>query len=180
MADRVMCHFPFFLNHLRVSFASYSRLYFICNSYKTPVLWCPRFQIHESAMLEISSLIVKSCSWQEGRPFCFYSKQNWQNISIRLRWMAYFHWVLIQPLRSMEWLNSGFILTGRVSLFLSFCLSFFSLSPSSSVKSPDALPSQRDPYKSPHSGPPRPLVSDLCCRFVRTFVPLCVFASKQA
>lgn len=78
----------------------------------------------------------------------------WQNISIRLTVVEWptFHWVLTQPLSSMKWLNIFFILPRQVSVFLS--------SPVSSVKSPDALPSQcgimGNPYRRPHSGPPCP------------------------
>lgn len=91
------------------------------------MLWCLRFQIHKSGLLEISNPILKNHFYQEVRPFWLYSSWNiwtqwrswymaWQNDLVE--WPT-FHWVLTQPLSSMEWLNSVFILAGQLSVFLS-------------------------------------------------------------
>lgn len=88
------------------------------------MLWCLMFQIHKSG---ISNLILRNHSYQEVRPFWLYSSWNiwtqwrswymaWQTDLVE--WPT-FHWVLTQPLSSMEWLNSVFILAGQLSVFLS-------------------------------------------------------------
>lgn len=127
-------HFLFFLNHLWSQSALaqiYLTLFVI--PHKTTMLWCLRFLIHEPGMLEISNPIVKSHSWQEVRPFWLHSKQNiwkqwrswymaWQNISIRLSWVAYFSLGPHTTLKLDTWLNNFFYFTTT-----GFCISFFPL-----------------------------------------------------
>lgn len=175
-------HFLFFLNHLW-SQSTLAQIYLTLFAipHKT-MLWSLRFLIHEPGMLEISNLIVKSHSWQEVRPFWLHSRQNictqwrswymaWQNISIRLSWMAYFSLGPHTTHKLYEMAKQFFYFT-MVSVFLS--------SRFSSVKNPDALPSQcgivGNPYRSPHSGPPCPSFQKrLFFSFLCTYLWLCVF-----
>lgn len=83
-------------------------------------------------MLEIRNVIVKSHSWQERRLFWLYSRQNiwtqwrswymaWQNISIRLRWMAYFSLGPHMTLKLYGVIKQCFYFS-RTGFSLSFCL----------------------------------------------------------
>lgn len=84
-------------------------------------------------MLEISNLIVKSHSWQEVRPFWLYSRQNiwtqwrswymaWQNISIRLRWMAYFSLGPHTTFKLYGMIKQCFFYFSKTGFSLCFCL----------------------------------------------------------